>query len=61
MEAVNNGWTKRELERQINSLLYERLLLSNDKEAVDVYKRQVSTLLFFSPATDGDRLPLSIK
>ena len=34
MEAVNNGWTKRELERQINSLLYERLLLSNDKEAV---------------------------
>ena len=34
LEAVNNGWTKRELERQINSLLYERLLLSNDKEAV---------------------------
>ena len=33
-EAVNNGWTKRELERQIKSLLYERLLLSNDKEAV---------------------------
>ena len=31
---MNNGWTKRELERQINSLLYERLLLSNDKEAV---------------------------
>ena len=34
MEAVNNGWTGRELERQINSSLYERLLLSNDKEAV---------------------------
>ncbi|MCQ2191633.1 MAG: PDDEXK nuclease domain-containing protein [Paludibacteraceae bacterium] len=34
LESVNNGWTKRELERQINSLLYERLLLSNDKEAV---------------------------
>lgn len=34
LEAVNNGWTKRELERQINSLLYERLLLSNDKESV---------------------------
>lgn len=34
LEAINNGWTKRELERQINSLLYERLLLSNDKEAV---------------------------
>lgn len=34
LEAVNNGWTGRELERQVDSLLYERLLLSNDKEAV---------------------------
>lgn len=34
LEAVNNAWTGRELERQINSMLYERLLLSNDKEAV---------------------------
>jgi len=34
LEAVNNGWTGRELERQINASLYERLLLSNDKEAV---------------------------
>jgi len=34
LEASNSGWTGRELERQINSLLYERLLLSNDKEAV---------------------------
>lgn len=34
LETVNNGWTGRELERQINSMLYERLLLSNDKEAV---------------------------
>jgi len=34
LEAVNNAWTGRELERQINALLYERLLLSNDKEAV---------------------------
>lgn len=33
-ESVNNAWTGRELERQINSSLYERLLLSNDKEAV---------------------------
>jgi hypothetical protein len=31
---MNNCWTARELERQINSGLYERLLLSNDKEAV---------------------------
>ena len=34
LEAVNNAWTSRELERQINSMLYERLLLSNDKESV---------------------------
>ena len=34
LAAVNNAWTKRELERQINSQLYERLLLSNDKESV---------------------------
>lgn len=34
LESVNNCWTKRELERQINSLLYERLLMSNDKESV---------------------------
>lgn len=34
LESVNNCWTARELERQKNSLLYERLLKSNDKEAV---------------------------
>lgn len=34
LEAVNNAWTGRELERQIHSQLYERLLLSNNKEAV---------------------------
>lgn len=31
LETANNNWTGRELERQINSGLYERLLLSNDK------------------------------
>jgi len=33
-ESVKNNWTSRQLERQINSNLYERLLLSNDKESV---------------------------
>ena len=28
LESVNNAWTARETERQINSMLYERLLLS---------------------------------
>ena len=34
LESVNNAWTARETERQINSMLYERLLLSNDKDSV---------------------------
>ncbi len=33
-ESVNSGWSTRELERQINSLLFERLALSRDKEGV---------------------------
>lgn len=33
-ESVKNNWTSRQMERQINSSLYERLLLSNDKESV---------------------------
>ncbi|MCL1995391.1 MAG: PDDEXK nuclease domain-containing protein [Defluviitaleaceae bacterium] len=44
LEASNNGWTGRELERQINSLLYERLLLSNDKEAVLAVARKERTV-----------------
>ena len=34
LESVNNAWTARETERQINSMLYERLLLSNSKEKI---------------------------
>ena len=34
LEAVSNCWTKRELERQIHSQLWERLCLSNDKSSV---------------------------
>lgn len=34
LESVNNAWTGRELERQIHSNLYERMLLSTDKESV---------------------------
>ncbi|WP_286778367.1 MULTISPECIES: DUF1016 N-terminal domain-containing protein [Sphingobacterium] len=32
-ETIKNNWTVRQLERQINTNLYERLLLSNDKES----------------------------
>ncbi|MBU2648359.1 DUF1016 family protein [bacterium] len=33
-EAADCGWSTRQLERQINSLYYERLLASKDKKAV---------------------------
>ena len=33
-ESVKNNWTSRELERQVYSNLFERLLLSNDKSSV---------------------------
>lgn len=33
-ETIKNNWTSRQLERQVFSNLYERLLLSNDKESV---------------------------
>lgn len=34
IEAINNNWAARELERQINSLLFERLAGSRDKQGV---------------------------
>mgnify|MGYP005627238149 FL=1 len=34
IETINARWSTRELERQINSLLFERLALSHDKEDV---------------------------
>lgn len=34
IEAVQNNWSLRELRRQIDSALYERLVLSRDKEKV---------------------------
>jgi len=33
-EAIKNNWTTRQLERQIHSSLWERLLMSNDRESV---------------------------
>ena len=34
IEASQNNWSLRELKRQINSALYERLVLSRNKEAI---------------------------
>ncbi len=34
IETIQNNWAARELERQINSLLYERLAMSRDKKGL---------------------------
>ncbi len=34
IEAINNGWSLRELQRQFDSALFERLVLSRDKKGV---------------------------
>lgn len=39
-EAEKNNWTARQLERQVNSQLFERLLLSNDIKAVLAVARE---------------------
>lgn len=45
-EAVAGGWSKRQLERQIHSLFYERLLASKDKKGMlmDVQKETGTAL-----------------
>ena len=40
IEAADNGWSVRELKRQINSSLYERLALSRDKQEVRRLSRE---------------------
>ena len=40
-ETINSKWSTRELERQISSLLYERIALSKDKEKEMSLKGQV--------------------
>ena len=49
LESVRGGWSGRETERQIGSMLYERLLLSNDKESVMAVARRERT-----PERPGD-------
>lgn len=42
-EASKNNWTARQLERQVNSQLFERLLMSNDvKEVLEVAREEKS-------------------
>ncbi|MBE7629570.1 PDDEXK nuclease domain-containing protein [Tenacibaculum piscium] len=43
-ESCKNNWSARQLERQINSQLYERLLLSSDKEKVLAIAKNEATI-----------------
>ena len=47
LESAKNTWSTRELERQINSLLYERLALSKDRENVLVFYNYVLKCFVF--------------
>src|SRR3989339_129098 len=40
IESAQNGWSMRELRRQVDSLLYERLCLSKDKKKVKELSRK---------------------
>lgn len=40
IESIKNNWSTRELERQVNSLLYERIALSKDKEKVKTLSKK---------------------
>ncbi len=35
IETANNNWSVRELERQINTSLYEQLSISKDRKAIE--------------------------
>lgn len=48
-EAVAAGWSTRELDRQIHSLYYDRLLLSKDKQGM--IQEQRDTAPQFDPAS----------
>jgi predicted nuclease of restriction endonuclease-like (RecB) superfamily len=40
LEAIHNGWNGKELERQVNSGLFERMLLSTDRASVMAVTRR---------------------
>ena len=57
-EAVKSQWSTRQLERQINSFFYERLLSSKNKEQVaeeiqTLYKRVCRKYLIYIPVVLG--------
>ena len=57
LESVNNAWTARETERQINSMLYERLLMGNDKESVLAVARKQKLQMYVNYYDRIEKLP----
>ena len=57
IEATVNGWSVRELERQISSSLYERLALSRDKANVPRLAREGHVVEKAADLTTEDELP----
>ncbi len=58
IEATTNSWSVRELERQINSSLYERLALSRDKDEI---RRLAEQGLVIEKAADIIKNPLVLE
>lgn len=58
IEAASEGWSLREMKRQIDSSLYERLALSKDKEAI---KRLASEGAIVSSPRDLIKNPLVLE
>ena len=60
IEAIRNNWSARELERQICSLLYERLALSRDKKGL-ILKKVIGALDWSRPEIVRDLTDAAIK
>ena len=65
IEAVENGWSMRELRRQMDALLYERLSLSRDKKKVKALasKGQMNFYLNYfreNETAEGENPPVGI-
>ena len=60
IEASQNNWSLRELKRQINSALYERLVLSRNKEAIkllwQICKDKNNTLVKLTLPKDNNQI-----
>lgn len=58
LEATNNNWSVRELQRQCNSSLYERLALSRDKDGIKQLAQQGQLL---EKSSDALKSPLVLE